>query len=383
MSLLLSDEQVQFRDSVREFTRREITPELIRKCEQDRRPPMHLLAAVAANDWLSVGIPEEFGGSPDYVCVALLLEELGYGYLAAADLVYRALIHGAGVLINYGTPTMREELLPRLLRGELLFLNGISEPGTGADASSLTTKAVPDGTDYVINGHKIFNTGMGFSDYVVCYARTDPEAPRHRGISAILVPTNAEGLTFREIDTVGYRAIPTYEAWYEDVRVPATNVVGELHGGWSVMMGHLEKERLGLCALASGATRRVLDDTVAYAGTREQFGRPIGAFQAVSHMIADIKVLSHTSQLTMLQLAALVDAHRPARMEASIAKIHCAESYARAADLALQVWGAYGYSTESDVNRHWRDARLMPIGGGSTQIQKNVIGKLLGLPAAT
>lgn len=380
MSMLLTDEQEQFRAAVRDFARREVTPELIRKCEQDRHPPLDLLAAIARNDWFAVGIPEEYGGSPDYVCVALLIDELAYGYLPLGDLAYRALIHGAGVLINHGTEAMRRDLLPRLLRGELLFNNSITEPDTGADAAGLSTKAVEDGDHWVINGHKMFNTGMSFADYVICYARTDPSAPRHKGISAIMVPTNAEGLTFREIETIGMNATPTFEVWYEDVRVPKENLVGELHNGWPVMMNHLEKERMGLCAMANGGTRRVLDLAVTYANTREQFGRPIGAFQAITHMIADMKVLSHTCELVTLQLAALVDAGRPARMEASIGKVYCAEAYTKAADLAMQVWGAYGYASESEVARHWRSARAMPIAGGSTQINKNVIGKLLGLP---
>lgn len=193
---------------------REVTPDLIRERDRGRRPPLELLAAIARNDWFSVGIPEEFGGIPDYVCLVLLIKELAYGYLPLGDLAYRVLILGAGVLINHGTDAMRRDLLPRLSRGELLFLNGITEPSTGADASGLTTRAAGDGEHWVINGHKTFNIGMGFSDFVLCCGCTDPDAPRHKGISAILVPAHAEGLTFREIGTIGLRTTPTYEAWY-------------------------------------------------------------------------------------------------------------------------------------------------------------------------
>ncbi|GAA2339798.1 acyl-CoA dehydrogenase family protein [Dactylosporangium salmoneum] len=373
------EEYDAFRDSLRSFVRQRVTRDVIDRCESERTPPRELLREVARQGWLAVGIPEEYGGAQDYVATAILLEELSRGYLALGDLAYRVLVHGARNIIAHGSEQMKRDLLPKILDGDLLFVNGITEPEAGADAASIRTHAVLDGDSLVINGHKIWNTGMGLSDYVICYARTDQSRPRHRGISAILVPTNASGLHMRPLDGVGYRAMPSYEVWYEDVTVPASNVLGEWNAGWGVMMSHLEFERLGMCAIATGCCQNILDEVVGYARTRRQFGAPIGSFQAVSHMVADIQIASYTNRVLTLDYARRLNAGVTTRRDTASLKVHCTESYQKAADLGVQIFGAYGYAVESTVNRHWRDSRLFTIGGGSTQIQKNIIAKSFDL----
>jgi len=376
------EDYAAFREAVATFVQKRVTTELIDDCESNGRPPLELLAEVAAQGWLSVGLPVEHGGADDYLATAILLEELSKGYMALGDLAYRCLIHGARNIIAHGSDHLKQELLPQILEGKLLFVNGISEPDSGADAGSITSTAVRDGDDFVINGHKIWNTGMGFCDYVVCYVRTDPTLPKHRGISAILVPTNSAGIEMRRMNTVGYKATSTYEVWYDDVRVPATNLLGELNGGWAVMMGHLGTERMALSAIAAGCCRDILEKCVRYASERKQFGQPVGNFQAVSHMIADIQVLTYTTQVVALDFARVLNEGGGGRIEASSVKLHCSEAYKLASDLGVQIFGAYGYVFEAAVNRHWRDARVFTIGAGSSQIQRNIIAKSLGFSAS-
>jgi alkylation response protein AidB-like acyl-CoA dehydrogenase len=380
MNFELSEEHQDLRSAIESFAGREVSPELIRHCEETRTPPLEAFRKLAKLGWLELGLPQGAGGVGDYVGFAVVLETLSRAYVPLADLTYRCAVHGGSTIGSFGTDKMKAELLPKIAAGEVFCVNGITEPGTGADAASVQTRAVLDGDSWVINGSKTFNTGMLFSDFVVCYTRTDPEAPKHKGITAIFVPVDAPGITVTPLDTTGYRTLVTSSVTYDDVRVPAENVLGEVNGGWQVMMGHLEKERFGLCAITLGATKRVLDISTKYANDRTQFGRPIGSFQAISHLLADIQIDVAAGHLLTYELAWRLTEGLPCRRESAIAKAHLAQTYKNAADSGVQVFGAYGYVNDSEANRHWRDSRLHTIAGGSLQVQKNIIARELGLP---
>jgi alkylation response protein AidB-like acyl-CoA dehydrogenase len=382
MDFGLTPEQEAFRDAVRDFARREVDEELIRTCEAERRPPLDVFRKLAVGGWLECGLPDADGGPGDYVTFSVLLMELARVYVPLADLCYRCVVHGGTTIGTHGTPAQKEALLPGISRGELFFVNGITEPDTGADAASVSTRAVLDGDEWVINGTKTFNTGMLFSDWVVCYARTDTEAEKHAGITAILVPVDSPGITVTPLDTVGYRTMVTSEVHYADVRVPKENVLGEVGGGWQIMVGHLDKERFGLSCICTGATHGVLDISVKYAQDRHQFGQPIGTFQAIQHMLADVAIAVHGGTLVTQDLAWRISQGMGSRKESALAKAYTARMYKEAADTGLQVFGAYGYLADAAINRHWRDSRLHPIAGGSIQIQRNIIARQLGLGRA-
>lgn len=368
----------EFRDSVRSFVERTVTDEYIQACEAGCRPPTEVFRNIAAQGWLELGKPTS--SEPlDFRAIGVLLEELAYGYLGLADLVYRALIHGASVIERYAQPSVRAGLLDRIVAGDLLCCNGLTEPDSGADAASITTKAVRQGSEYVINGHKIFNTGMEFVDYAVCYARTSNETKRHDGISALLVPAKSKGITVVPLDTVGMRSSRTCEVWYEDVHVPADALLAEEGSGWKVLVGHLDRERFGLASICVGSMRRVVEQAVEYAQQRKQFGRNIGQFQAVAHLLADMRISYEASLALTRNVSDKLMAGVDCRMDAAIAKCFVAEAYKQVSDSGLQIWGAYGYLFQSDINRHWRDSRLETIGGGSSQIMRDIIGKGMGL----
>jgi acyl-CoA dehydrogenase len=375
----LTDEQLMLQEAARDFVSREVTPDLIATCEGERRPPLEIFRKLAANGWLELGLPKEGGGMGDYESFAVLLMELARGWVSLADLCYRCAVHGGNSIGIHGRPWMREQLLPKIAQGEMFFVNGITEPGTGADAASVSTRAVRDGDEFVINGTKVFNTGMFFSDYVVCYARTDPDIEKHAGISAILVPVDSPGITVTPLNTVGYRTMVTSQVFYEDVRVPVDNLLGELGQGWQIMTGHLGKERFGLSCICTGAATRVVEISTQYANERHQFGVPIGSFQAIQHLISEMAISVHGGRLSTYDLAWRITNEMDTRLESAITKAYTAKMYADVANSGLQVFGAYGYIEDSEINRHWRDSRLHPIAGGSVQVQHMIISRQLGL----
>jgi alkylation response protein AidB-like acyl-CoA dehydrogenase len=202
----------EFRSSVKSLTEKAVTREYILECERDRRPPLEVLKRVADQGWLELGITKK-GEIPDYVATAILLEELSYGYFGAGDLAYRALIHAANTIGKFAKESIRGEYLERVAKGTLLCSAGVTEPDSGSDAASIRTRAVKDGSDYIINGHKIFNSGMHFVDYAVCYTRTSVGERRHDGITALLVPAKSPGIRVSILDTAGHRSSAACEVW--------------------------------------------------------------------------------------------------------------------------------------------------------------------------
>jgi len=380
VDLSLTSEQAAFRDTVRTFCDREITTEYVRACDRDHRPPTEAYHAMAKQGWLGLNIAEAHGGSGAGATeVAILLEEVGKSFLDLAFWLFRALTWGGYAIGRDGTPEQQARFLPRIAAGEWSICFALTEPGSGSDAASITTTAVRDGDDYVINGQKVFTSGFRVSDYVLVVTRTSRGDDRHHGITNILVDTTSPGLEARPLETLGHWPLGTTLLQFDDVRVPAVNVLGTPDEGWRGLTAYLNYERLSLAAARTGAAQSALRDALDYAKTREQFGRPIGKFQAVSHKLADMAVMVEISKLLLLQYTWKFEQGISTARDAAVVKLYTCEAYKQIADLGLQVLGGYGYTMEYDLQRHFRESRLGTIGAGTSEIQRNIIAKSMGL----
>ncbi|MFK0236800.1 acyl-CoA dehydrogenase family protein [Streptomyces vinaceus] len=375
MNLELSEEQEAVRRLAREFTEREIAPYA---AEWDRAESVDRAIVRKLGDlgFLGLTVPEEYGGSGgDHLAYVLVTEELGRGDSAVRGIVSVSLGLVAKTVAAWGTEEQKREWLPRLCSGEALGCFGLTEPGTGSDAGSLTTRAVREGDAYVVSGSKMFITNGTWADVVLLFARTGEE-PGHRGISAFLVPTDTPGLTRREVHgKLGLRGQATAELALDGVEVPASAMLGPEGKGFSVAMSALAKGRMSVAAGCVGIAQAALDAAVSYAAQREQFGKPIAHHQLVQELIADISVDVDAARLLTWRVADLVDRGQPFATESSTAKLFASEAAVRAASNALQVHGGYGYIDEYPAGKLLRDARVMTLYEGTSQIQKLLIGR--------
>ncbi len=376
MDLSLTPEQQAVRELAADFVDREILPHA---AEWDRREQVDTTIMKKLGDLgiLGLTIPEEHGGSGgDHLTYCLVLEELGRGDSAVRGMVSVSLGLVGKSIAAYGSPGHKREWLPRLCAGESLACFALTEPDTGSDAGSLKTRAERDHDDYLITGSKMFITNGTWADVVLVFARTG--GPGHRGVSAFLVPTSAEGLQRREIHgKLGLRGQATAELTFDRVRVPATAMVGPEGKGFSVAMAALAKGRMSVAAGCVGIAQGCLDAAVAYSQQRHQFQKPIAAHQLVQSLLANIAVDTEAARMLVWKTADLIERGEPFATEASMAKLFASEAAVRAANNALQVFGGYGYIDEYPVGKYLRDARVMTLYEGTSQIQELLIGRAL------
>ncbi|MDF6041526.1 acyl-CoA dehydrogenase family protein [Streptomyces sp. JH14] len=377
MNLELSEEQEAARQLAKDFVAREIAPHVV---EWDRAENVDrsIVKKLGSLGFLGLTVPEEYGGSGgDHLAYCLVTEELGRGDSSVRGIVSVSLGLVTKTIATWGDEKQKQQWLPRLTAGEAIGCFGLTEPGTGSDAGNLTTKAVRDGDSYVINGTKMFITNGTWADVVLLFARTN-DTPGHKGISAFLVPTDTPGLTRRTIHgKLGLRGQATAEVVLEDVRVPATTLLGPEGKGFSIAMSALAKGRMSVAAGCVGIAQAALDAAVGYAGEREQFGKPIAGYQLVQELISDIAVDVDAARLLTWRVADLIDRGEDFATAASKAKLFASEAAVRAASNALQVFGGYGYIDEYPVGKLLRDARVMTLYEGTSQIQKLIIGRAL------
>ncbi|MFG2992388.1 acyl-CoA dehydrogenase family protein [Streptomyces sp. NPDC048257] len=375
MNLELSEEQSAVRRLAREFTEREVVPYA---AEWDRAESVDraIVKKLGALGFLGLTVPEEYGGSGgDHLAYVLVTEELGRGDSAVRGIVSVSLGLVAKTIAAWGTEEQKRAWLPRLCSGDALGCFGLTEPGTGSDAGSLTTRAVREGGAYVLDGSKMFITNGTWADVVLLFARTGEE-PGHRGVSAFLVPTDTPGLTRREIHgKLGLRGQATAELVLDGVRVPASAMLGPAGKGFSVAMSALAKGRMSVAAGCVGIAQAALEAALSYAAQREQFGKPIAHHQLVQELIADISVDVDAARLLTWRVADLIDRGQSFATESSTAKLFASEAAVRAASNALQVHGGYGYIDEYPAGKLLRDARVMTLYEGTSQIQKLLIGR--------
>ncbi|GGY24919.1 acyl-CoA dehydrogenase family protein [Streptomyces tanashiensis] len=377
MNLELSEEQEAVRRLAEDFVAREVTPHAVAwdRAEEVDRGIVKKLGAVG---FLGLTIPEEYGGSGgDHLAYCLVTEELGRGDSSVRGIVSVSLGLVAKTIASWGTEEQKREWLPRLASGEALGCFGLTEPGTGSDAGNLATRAVRDGDAYVVDGSKMFITNGTWADVVLLFARTN-DTPGHKGVSAFLVPTDTPGLTRRPVHgKLGLRGQATAELVLEDVRVPAGAMLGPEGKGFAVAMSALAKGRMSVAAGCVGIAQAALDAAVRYAGEREQFGKPIASYQLVQELLSDIAVDVDAARLLTWRVADLIDRGQDFATAASQAKLYASEAAVRAANNALQVFGGYGYIDEYPVGKLVRDARVMTLYEGTSQIQKLIIGRAL------
>lgn len=377
MNLELDEEQTAVRQLAKDFVDREITPHVV---EWDRAESVDrgIVKKLGALGFLGLTVDEEYGGSGgDHLAYCLVTEELGRGDSSVRGIVSVSLGLVAKTVAAHGTEEQKRDWLPRLTSGEALGCFGLTEPGTGSDAGNLITRAVADGGDYVINGSKMFITNGTWADVVLLFARTN-DSPGHKGVSAFLVPTDTPGLTRRTVHgKLGLRGQATAELVLEDVRVPAAAMLGPEGKGFSIAMSALAKGRMSVAAGCVGIAQAALDAAVGYAKEREQFGRSIAHYQLVQELLSDIAVDVDAARLLTWRVADLIDRGQQFATAASQAKLFASEAAVRSANNALQVFGGYGYIDEYPVGKLVRDARVMTLYEGTSQIQKLIIGRAL------
>ncbi|BBH68885.1 acyl-CoA dehydrogenase [Actinoplanes sp. OR16] len=376
MDLGLTQEQEQFRDLARDWVDREVVPH-VTEWDRAEQVDLKIVGKLAELGFLGLGIAEEFGGSGgDFLSYVLMMEELGRGDTSVRGIVSVSLGLVAKSIQAHGTDAQKRQWLPGMCSGETLGCFGLTEPGTGSDAGSLTTRAVRDGDDWLLTGEKIFITNGTWAGVVLAFARTGGPGPK--GITAFLVPADTPGLTRREIKgKLGLRGQATAEITFDGVRVSDANRLGREGAGFKIAMSALDKGRIAVASGSVGLARGCLEAAVAYAQERTQFGKPIASYQLVQEMLADMAVETDAARLLVWRAADLVDRGRPFGTEASMAKLFATESAVKASNQAIQVFGGYGYVDEFPVGKAMRDARVTTLYEGTSQIQKLLIGRAL------
>jgi alkylation response protein AidB-like acyl-CoA dehydrogenase len=383
MDFRFTEEQEAFRQTIRKFIERETSRELDRQLEEEGRFPFELAEKMAETGLLGLPFPEQYGGVGgtvmDFVIAA---EELAYGSEAACGLFLGPVFFAGEQIYLNGSEEQKKKYLPQIARGKLRGAFALTEPDAGSDASAITTGAVPDGDDYVINGQKTMISGADIADLIMTCTKTDKECRRYEGITIFIVPGKAEGLTVRKMKKLGNNILSTCELFFDNVRVPKENILGGPEGlnqGWMHMINNLDVERIMIAALYTAIAQRAYDDALAYAKERKQFGKPISQYQMIQQLLADMLVEIRASRLLTYHAAWLKEQGEFCSTEASIAKIHATEAARKVTIDGMQVLGGYGYMMEYDMQRYVRNALLGTIGGGTNQIQRLIIAKLEGM----
>lgn len=373
-----SEEQVALKQSAIEFTKREVTPH-IDQWEKDGEIPRDFQKRLAHAGLLGVGVPEEVGGDGGTLLDACAMQQ---GFMEAGwsgGLMASAYTHGISIphIVQNGTPEQIDRWVRPILSGDKISSLGITEPGTGSDVAGLTTRAVRDGDHYVINGAKTFITSSVRGDWVVTACRT-ADTGAH-GLSLIVVPHGTPGFTVsRKLDKMGWLASDTGELSYQDVRVPAENLIGEENHAFYYIANNFVSERIWLALMGYGHALRCLNLAADYCRTRDTFGKPLVANQVVRAKLTEMHRQVAVARSYTLEVARRYDAGENCIAEACLAKQTAVDTAVWVADQAVQLHGGMGYMRESEVERHYRDVRLLPIGGGATEVLTDLAARLLG-----
>ncbi|ANU22390.1 acyl-CoA dehydrogenase [Planococcus donghaensis] len=376
MDLHFTDEQLMMRNMVRDFAKEEITP-FIENMENDEFPTA-ILKKMGELGLMGITAPEKYGGSEmDFTSYITAIHELSKasGVIGVILSVHTSV--GTNPILNFGTQQQIEKYVPKLASGEYLGAFCLTEPAAGSDAGSLKTKAVLDGEDYVINGSKVFITNGGAADTYIVFASTKPAAGS-RGISAFIVEKDTPGLIIGKNEKkMGLHGSKTVQLTFENMRVPAENLLGEENKGFSIAMANLNVGRIGIAAQALGIAEAAYEYAVAYAKEREQFGKPIAQQQGVGFKLADMATQVEASKLLVYNAADLYSKGKDCNKEASMAKLFASKTAMDVTIEAIQVFGGYGYTKDYPVERLFRDAKVTEIYEGTSEIQRIVISKQL------
>lgn len=379
MDFALTDEQKLIQDTTRIFVNKNLSRDTVRQYDEEEKYPREPMRKLATDGWLGLMFPPEYGGSGGTILdVVILLEELARRMVALAAAYIPVVLVGT-FIDHYGSEAQKEKYLRSLITGEELYCMGITEPNAGSDIASLSTSAVSHDGAYLLNGTKTFISGAHVADYMLFAARTDKTGPKHKGITMFMVDMRLPGVEVRPLKKLGMRAVGANEVFVEDVLVSPEEILGEVNRGWYNLANLFNHERCLAAACAVGAAQAVIADALQYAHERVQFDQPIGRFQAIQHIPADMQIQVDAARLLTYRAAWEDHKKGGAAKEASIAKVYASEVLRRVAADGVQVLGGYGYMMEYDMQRYYRDAKFFEIAGGTTQIQKNIIAKEMGL----
>jgi short-chain 2-methylacyl-CoA dehydrogenase len=382
MDLTLSEEHEALRATVEDFARKEVSP-VIGELYERGEFPYKLVARMGVMGLFGLPIGEEHGGmGGDYFALCLALEELARVDSSVAITLEAGVSLGAMPLYRFGSDEQKQRWLPALAAGEKLGAFGLTEPGGGSDAGATRTTARLDGDEWVINGSKAFitNAGTDITSIVTVTAITGAGEDGRKEISAIVVPAGTPGFRVsQKYSKVGWSASDTRELFFDDCRVPAENLLGERGRGYAQFLSILDEGRVAIAALSVGLAQGCVDESVRYARDREAFGAPIGTYQAIQFKIADMEARAHTARLAYYAAAAKMLRGEPFKKEASIAKLVASNAAMDNARDATQVFGGYGFMNEYPVGRFYRDAKILEIGEGTSEVQRMLIARHLGL----
>lgn len=373
------------RDAVRKFVEREAHPELARQWDKADRIPREVHRKLADLGVFGVTVGEEYGGSGlDLLAMTVVIEELARAHAVLAGMYIQTVCYGGMNIGESGSAAQKAELLPRVAEGDVIFAYGLSEPNVGGDLASVETRAAIRGDKVVINGVKRWCSGADIADYIVLLVKSDPDAPRYKNLSFLLVPSGLPGMAISHVETMGQRGMGTCDVHFDDVEIPLDNILGgpeKWNQGWSQLAGPaLEAEKLEVPALALGTAEGALAEAWQYSQERKQFGVPICTFQSIRHKLAYAKTRVQACRHMLYWAAWLLQTGQPASAETSMTKLFVAETCREVVLSCQEVMGAYGYAEGFAMERYVRDVLVFPIYGGSSAIQLNNIANRLGLP---
>jgi short/branched chain acyl-CoA dehydrogenase len=380
----LTEEQEALRQSVREFAREQVAP-VIGEFYEKKEFPYDVVRQMGKMGLFGLPFPEDHGGmGGDYFALCIALEELARVDSSVAVTLEAAVSLGAMPIHRFGTPQQKSRWLPKLTTGESLAAFGLTEPGSGSDAGAIATRAVLDEStgEWVINGSKAFitNSGTDITCLVTVMAATGVNPDGSKELSTIIVPSGTPGFTVAPgYSKVGWCASDTHELSFDDVRVPAENLLGERGRGFAQFLRTLDEGRIAIAALSVGLAQGCVDESVKYAKERHAFGRPIGNYQGVQFLIADMELRAHTARLGYYDAASRMLAGENFKRYAAIAKLNASNAAMENSRYATQVHGGYGFMNESAVGRFYRDAKILEVGEGTSEVQRMLIARSLGL----
>ncbi len=384
MDWMLNAEQIEFRDTLRDWVDRELPKHESREAERiDGNYPHHLFDRLAQAGYHATSVPVEYGGrGADLVTQLIQARELSRSLAGMIWIWGSTSFAGANSIGLYGSEWQKRTLLPQIAQGRLKVTIGFTEPGGGTDVlGALRTTAERVNGGWVINGAKKWCTSAHVSDYVLLLARTNENVARkHHGVSLFLMSPKAQGVSLSPLTTLGMRGLGTFDMTMENVFVPDEYLLGEPDHAWRMLLPTLANERMLLMGTCLGIIDGVVEDTLAYAKSRHAFGKPIGEFQAVQHHFANIVMAQHQTELVAFNAARQADAGADTFLEVTMGKVITSEHAVMAADLGIQIFGGQGYSGDNDMQRYWRDARLMRFSPINNEMARNLVAERFDLP---
>jgi butyryl-CoA dehydrogenase len=373
--LELTDEQTLVQKTARDFAREKVLP-IAAQIDEQKKVPAALIAEMGKLGFMGIDVPERYGGAGlDMVTYVLVLEEINRACASTGVVLCSHVSLAVAPIVRFGTDAQKERWLPGLAKGEKIGCFALTEPASGSDAAAMKTTARKDGDAWVLNGTKNFITNGSIADVAVVFAQTDPSKGR-KGIAAFVVEKGTPGFSVGKLEKkLGIRGSDTAQLVFQDCRVPAANVLGEIGGGFKLALSTLDGGRIGIAAQAVGIARACLEDALAYATEREAFGKRIADFQAIQWKLADMATEVDAARLLTWKAATLRDQGVPHVLEAAEAKLFASDVAVKAARECVQIFGGYGYLEDFPAERHYRDAKITEIYEGTSEIMKLVIAE--------